>query len=73
MIELGGMYRDEITGFSGTATAVTRHLNNEVTQVRVEGKTGQLEPKERWFADHRLQLVPEKDMGFSKLDRIDVS
>lgn len=52
-IKLGKKYRDEITGFEGTATARTDYLYGCV-RVSLEGKGNDGEPQEWVFDEQRL-------------------
>jgi len=63
-IKLGDSVKDDITGFTGIATAVTEHLYGCV-RVCVESKTKKnpetLESIELWFDEQRL--LPKSKAG----------
>lgn len=63
--ELGKVYRDTVTGFTGMATARTEYLL-DTPNIRLEAKTGREEKKERWVGEARLEIAPVDPMaGFS--------
>lgn len=65
--ELGRIYRDEITGFVGTADARAEYLYG-VPLVRLVANTGPTgDEKERWYAEKRLSPHESGGVGFGKV------
>lgn len=65
MTELGKVYRDTVTGFTGMATARTEYLL-DTPNIRLEANTGQEDKKERWVGEARLEIAPvDPAAGFS--------
>lgn len=59
-MSLGKRYRDEITGFSGVATARTIYLHGPSSvclETMIDGC-----PVDEWFSESRLELVDEDDV-----------
>lgn len=55
MIQLGHVYKDVVTGFTGYAIAYAKHLSGE-TSVQIQAKVvvPQMLPAESWFNIRRL-------------------
>lgn len=70
-IELGKKYRDAITDFQGTATAITYKLGGQ-TMVVLEGPAGETRNRAEgeYFDAFRLTLVSDQavDLGFYPSD-----
>lgn len=66
MIELDRRYRDRITGFEGTATAITNYLGGRVT-VCLERGDATKKSESLWFDHDRLQpLDDDNRVGFGR-------
>lgn len=61
MVKLGEQYRDEITGFEGTATARSEFLNGCVRVCLEGGDDGK--PAEYWFDEQRLDPTSSATTG----------
>ena len=75
MIELGGKYKDKITGFTGVATGYVKYISgcNQALLAPKVGKDGDF-VETQWFDEQRLvpmkaktiSLDNEKPPGFGK-------
>lgn len=61
--KLGDKYRDQITGFTGTATARAEYIDDSPS-VRLTAETGQGELSERWVNEARLLPAEQSRTGF---------
>lgn len=58
MIEFGKKYRDKISGFEGTATALTKYLHgSDVYQLERDGDV-----EKKWIEIERLESVENKQV-----------
>jgi hypothetical protein len=63
-VTLGKVYRDTISGFTGTATARAEYLHS-TPDVRIEADSGPTgDAKERWVREARLEPASARSTGF---------
>ena len=61
--ELGKKATDEITGFSGTITAITKYLNGCVHVCLEAAELKEGKPLEAWFDEQRVVKDSEVETG----------
>lgn len=62
-VELGGKYRDVVSGFVGVAIARAEYLYEEPS-VLVAAETRQAAADSRWIAEARMAPLPPGSTGF---------
>lgn len=68
MTEFGKVYRDEVSGFVGTAIGRAEYWHG-ATSVQLEAKTGPSgDQKLRWVPEGRLEEVEPRGSGFGLPD-----